>query len=367
MVRGCLLSLGLYLALAVGYFCWLDSVFEPPGTYIGAGVVGFLVLCCLGALSNARTALRDWSLAAIARHGLPPRDGELTAVAGTIHPLGEPLIAPFSGQPCVVCEYALASRARVAQGEDRQNTGADFAGFLMTPCAIRSPLGDIRMLGFPLLDDRDETPCHGDSAIRNAREFLASTTFEDRAGLKFVSVFSVFDQLWSDDDGLVQKNLKLSKADPGESFPPTLDDDLARQEKRAAEHPEQLADEAEASAEDEHDWDADDEDEPEDEDEYEYEHGKVLTASLPKMTEKRIGVGEQVCVIGVYSEMKRGLLPPAGSGKPNRLIRGSADQVEQRSRSAFFRNLLGSFLALVVIHAGVYGVMQAYLHSLQNR
>jgi hypothetical protein len=186
MLRGCSLTLVLYATLAVGYFYWLRSVFPPPGVYIGAAVVGFLVLCCLGALSNARRALKDWSLASFARHGLPPRDGELIAVTGTIHPLGEPLIAPFSGEPCVV-------------------------------------------------------------------------------------------------------------------------------------------------------------------------------------TEKRVGVGEQVCVIGVYHEMNRGLLPPAGSGKPNRLIRGSAEQVEQKSRSAFFRNLAGSLLALVVIHAGVYAVMQAYLHSLQNR
>ncbi len=195
---------------------------------------------------------------------------------------------------------------------------------------------------------------------------MTSTPFEDRAGLKFVGVLSVFNEVWSDDDGLVRKNLKLSKADPLEIFPPTLDEALARPEKWEAEHPEQLAYEADATAEADDDGDEDDRDE--DGDDFENEQDEeVLTFAIPKMTEKRVGVGEQVCVIGVYHEMNRGLLPPAGSGKPNRLIRGSADQVEQKSRSAFFRNLAGSLLALVVIHAGVYAVMQAYLHSLQNR
>jgi hypothetical protein len=366
MLRGCSLTLVLYATLAVGYFYWLRSVFPPPGVYIGAAVVGFLVLCCLGALSNARRALKDWSLASFARHGLPPRDGELIAVTGTIHPIGEPLIAPFSGEQCVVCEYNLASNARVASAEDQQSTGSDYAGFLMSPCVIRSPMGDIRLLGFPILDGCGETSCDGYSAALNARAFLTSTPFEDRAGLKFVGVLSVFNEVWSDDDGLVQKNLKLSKADPLEIFPPTLDEALARPEKWEAERPEQLAYEADATAEADDDGDEDDRDE--DGDDFENEQDEeVLTIGIPKMTEKRVGVGEQVCVIGVYHEMNRGLLPPAGSGKPNRLIRGSADQVEQKSRSAFFRNLVGSLVALVVIHAGVYGVMQAYWHSLQNR
>ena len=350
MLRGCLFSLGLYAALAVGYFLWFDTVFEPPETYIGAGVVGFLVLCCLGALNNARTARRDWALISAARHALPPRDGELIGVAGTIHPLHEPLNAPFSGAECVVCEYDLAGSARVAGAQDQQTTGSDYAGFLMTPCVVRSIAGDVRLLGFPILEGFDDRSCYGSAAARNARDFLTSTPFEDRAGLKMVTVLSIFGEVWSDDDGLVQKNVKLSKADPHEIFPLEFDQDLARLEEWEAEHPDDLADAA----------DEDEEEEGEDDDE---DRAFAMTAAFPKMTEKRVDVGEQVCAIGVYNEMRRGLLPPGRGRTPNRLIRGSADQIEHKSRSAFYRNLVGSLFALVIIHGAIYGVMLAHLRA----
>jgi len=353
MLRGCLSALGLYVALAVGYFFWFDSVFEPPATFIGAAVVGFLVLCCVGALTNARTALRDWSLVSTARHSLPPRDGELIAVIGTIHPLGDPLRAPFSGSECVVCEYDLARPTRATQAKDGSNSGSDYAGFLMTPCAIRSALGDMRLLGFPILEGFDETVCHGDAAIRNARNFLSSAPFEDRAGLKLVTVLSVFTDVWSDEDGLVQKNIKLSKAELHEILP---------EERWDAKAGEQLAgdpgeDDTENAIDQGDESDVDGEDVAGDDVEDEF------ALSIPRMKETRVAVGEQVCVIGVYDEMRRGLLPPKPGRNPNRLIRGSADQIEQKSRSSLFRNLIGSLVALIVIHAAIYGVMQAYLHS----
>jgi len=358
MLRGCLLALGLYVALAVGYFFWFASVFEPPETYIGAAVVGFLVLCCVGALTNARTALRDWSLVSTARHSLPPRDGELIAVVGTIHPLGDPLRAPFSGSECVVCEYDLARPNRASQAKDGSKSGSDYAGFLMTPCAIRSPLGEMRLLGFPILEGFDETVCHGDAAIRNARDFLSSTPFEDRAGLKLVTVLSVFTDVWSDEDGLVQKNIKLSKAEPHEILP------VERWNAEAGEQPagdicadDPCEDDTENEIDQGNESDFDGVDVADDDVEDEF------ALSIPRMKETLVGVGEQVCVIGVYDEMRRGLLPPKPGRSPNRLIRGSADQIEQKSRSSLFRNLIGSLVALIVIHVAIYGMMQAYLHS----
>jgi len=356
MLRGCLFGLGLYAALTAGYFMWFDRVFEPPETYVGAAVAGFLVLCCVGALNNARTAWRDWSLISAARHALPPRDGELIAVAGTIQPLADPVIAPFSGAECVVCEYDLAGPQRVADAEDPETTGSDYAGFLMTPSVIRSLAGDVRLLGFPILEGFGDLPCYGSTAARNARDFVTGTAWEDRAGLKLVSVFSVFGDVWSDDDGQVEKNLKLSAADPQTIFPLDFDEALACQERWESAQPDEspeVTDEGERWG---HSEDAEDEDDEE-------VDAPGLTAALPKLTEKRVDVGEQVCAIGVYNELRRGLLPPGRGRTPNRLIRGSADQIEHKSRTAVFRNLAGSLVALVIIHAAIYGVMQAYLRA----
>src|SRR5947199_5164441 len=100
MLKGCLFSLLLYAALSVGYYFWLSTVFEPPTSYWASALVGFVVLCCLGAFINARNAYRDWSLMSAGRRGLVPRDGRLIAVSCTIHPIGQPLVAPFSRAEC---------------------------------------------------------------------------------------------------------------------------------------------------------------------------------------------------------------------------------------------------------------------------
>ena len=185
MVRGCLIALFLWLALAAGYWYWLDHAFDPPGSIIGGLVVGLIVAGCIGSLINSRISLRDWSLASASLHGLPLADGRIVAVSGTIHPVDKPLIAPFSGKECVLCEYDLGRRSL---GTDpNTNTGADFAGFLMTPCVIRSQQGDIKLLGFPILEGYGDTTCDGFQAASNGYQFVKETEFENRTGLKMVT------------------------------------------------------------------------------------------------------------------------------------------------------------------------------------
>jgi hypothetical protein len=93
MLRSCLFLLAAYALLFAGYSWWLGRMFDPPGQYIGAAVAALLTGGCLGSLYNARVAYREWSLASAARAGLPWTDGQWTAVAGEIHPVGEPLIS----------------------------------------------------------------------------------------------------------------------------------------------------------------------------------------------------------------------------------------------------------------------------------
>jgi hypothetical protein len=351
MLRGCLLSLALYAALAAAYFWWMDRVFERPGSFFGAAAVALVVFFCLGALGNAVRDFRTWRMLAAAHSNLPPREGKTTVVAGKIYPTGQPLTAPFSGEDCVVCEYDLASQARTARASEQENVGSDFAGFLMTPCVIRSRLGDVRLLGFPILEGFESYPCHGYAAARNARKFLETTPFEDRSGLKVVSVLSVFSEVWSDDDGFVQKNLRLSKVALDSLFPPESNAELDR---LATEETERYA----AMDDDEDEEELDDENFDENLDD---ELGEAPARDTPRLTEKKVYVGDEVCAIGVYNEMKRGLLPPKGR-QPNRLLRGSAEQIEQASRRSFWRMLIGGLVVLVIVHAVAYGLMQAYLH-----
>jgi hypothetical protein len=348
MLRGCLLALLLLAALGFGYYYWLDQTFEPPASWIAGILAGFFVMCCLGALNNARTAWRDASQVSSAKQDLQLADGRLATISGTIHPVGEPLIAPFSATPCVICEYDIASQKRLSAGSDNENSGSDFAGFLMTPCLVRTPFGDVRLLGFPILEGFGEQRCDSVVAAGMAREFMRSHEFEDRTGIKIVTVLSVFGEIWADDDGQVEKNFKLGKVTLDELFPATLDTDLLNMAKQEAEQPE-VEDEDEEDNENDEDFDDD--------------QGPVLLTEPPKLVEKRVDVGEHVCAIGIYNEMRRGLLPPRGSTSPNRLLRGTAEQIQKRSRAAMFQNFVGGLVGLAVIHGFIVLAMFLYRHS----
>jgi hypothetical protein len=364
MLRGCVLALVLYLGLAALYVYWLDRVFDPPQSVIGGCVLGLVVFFAIGALLNARNAWRESSLAAAAEHDLPPADGRAVGFSGTIHPVADSVIAPFSGAACVLCEYDVTDGARAAPTQKQGNPGVDFTGFLMRPCLVRSRLEDVKLLGFPQLEGFGEHRCTSDAAVRNARNFLLATTFENASGLKLGKALSALFQVWSDDDGLVERHLRIGSREPAALFPPELAHRLS------AVPAEALADEAQMDDEAEEDFgenDVDDED-------FEIEEGDEdaqLSGSayrIPKLVEKRVGVGDAVTVFGVYSREKRGLLPlPASRGGAIRLLRGKAAKTSAALRSSAIRHVVGGLIALVAAHGIAYGIMQASWHSANER
>ncbi|WP_417392846.1 hypothetical protein [Gimesia sp.] len=375
MLRGCLFALFFWLAVAGGYWYWFDQIYDPPGSIIGAVCVGLITTLCLGSIMNARTALRDWSLATASRNGIRLEDGRLIAVGGTIHPVDQPLIAPFSGRECVICEYDIGRPGSQNRSQSGENpTPSDYAGFLMTPSAIHTPQGEVRLLGFPILEDIPDEVCHGFDAARNGFEFLTKTEFENRTGLKMVTIFSVFGELWSDDDGLVQKNMQLRNVQPEELFTRDLFEQLLQQKQNAEAHQDTDAEEPSRYQEGYPDQTfyqdetreseelAEQEDDTVDED-FASDDLAFSYSSLPKMTEKRIDVGEPVCVIGKYNELRQGLLPAPGSTQPNRLIRGTLESLEKKSRSSLYSRLLGGLLVLIIVNAAAYGVTYLYQHS----
>ncbi len=67
--------------------------------------------------------------------------------------------------------------------------------------------------------------------------------------------------------------------------------------------------------------------------------------------------------MGIYNEALGGLVPPSKSGPPNRLIRGTADEILSRSWKGIFRNFWGGFIGLLVIHGVILGIMALYRNS----
>ncbi len=401
MLRSCLLMLALYAALFAGYYYWIGPQFDPPWVYVGVGAIALVVAGCVGALINARTYYRDWSLLSAARHNLPWVDGRWTAVCGEIHPLAEPLVAPFSGEECVMCEYDAARASRRSSSSGEGSAGSDFAGFLMNPCTVRTKSGDIRLLGFPNLDAFAERHCDSYEAARNAAMFFASSEFEDLSGLKLVTIVSAIQDAWKDDDGLVRKNLRLGKLQPAGLFPRHLMDVLeklpaaepAAADEVAAQPPDSAGDASQADDLEQDDPDDEFDDDEFDDDEFdddEFDDDEIddddfddddlkagdleddladdedleaYSTALPVLKEKRVRAGEKVCAIGIYSAARGGLIP-GGLGADHfiKLMRGGIDAAERRARGSVFSHLLGGLIVLVVVNAATYGVVMANRH-----
>ena len=344
MLRGCILTLLLLAALVVGYVYWLDQTLERPASWIAGGIAAVGVWLCIGALLNARTAWRDWSQVRAAQYDTHLIDGRVAAISGTIHPIGEPLLAPFSQAPCVICEYDLARPRIESTSPKQQNMGSDYAGFLMTPCVVRGAQGEVKLLGYPLLEGFSEYRVPGYQGVGHAQEYLKTHEFEDRSGAKIVTVLGVFGEVWTDDDGSVQKNMRLSNLPWEELFPTSLDNEALEKERAA-------------------DIAADDEDEDDDDGNGKYaEGGSPYRPIMPKLVEKRVHVGESVCVIGIYDELRRGLLP-ANSGSPNRLFRGTAEEIVTQRRTSLVTNVVGAVIFLALIHGAIFGGLALYRRS----
>lgn len=339
MLKGCGLALLLLAGLVGGYMFWFDQYFKRPEGLIFGGIAGLVVFFCVGALENAWRAWSDWTLVSRAQFGSQMYHGYKTAVTGRIRPEGEPLTAPFSGKPCVICEYDIARPQPKTSDGSNDTTGSDYAGFMMTPSKIDTSTGEVRLLGYPSLENMEEQNILSMDAVANARRFMDNTTFEDRSGLKMISIMSVFSELWADDDGKVEKHMCLRSVPADEILPAGLENDVASLHQAIAEEEQRER-----------------EDEAEDEDE-QFDEGRVFIAN-PKLTEKRVDVGEAVVVIGIYDEMRRGLLPPPGSLIPNRLMNGTSEDIESRLRTSMLGLSIGGILFLLLVHAAFYFALQ---------
>jgi hypothetical protein len=226
---------------------------------------------------------------------------------------------------------------------------------------VRGALGDLKLLGFPNLEGFGERPCTSSEAQQNARAFLVSTDFEDMSGLKMVNVFSAIKSAWSDDDGLVRKNVRLCSKKPRQLFPDAAaSQDDAQLPMRTPEAELDVVDDEELE---EHLEDVELDEELIDELDEVQDDGEEVRPDRGAsgrliLKEKRVKVGENVCAFGVYSGDKRGLVP-GGLGADHfiKLVRGRPDAIEAAARARVWRNIVGGILGLTAVHAGAWAIL----------
>lgn len=355
---GCVLGLVFFGALSYVYHDWLDTVFEPPGSWIGAGVLALLVGLCFGALTNARAALRDWSLVRRARAGTRTlTDGRVGAVIGRVHPRRGKLRSPFLQEECVAYEYEVFRNVSRNQSNGRSTTSkqVDYSGVALVPCFIGTSQGEIELLGFPEMDALPASYPRTHQAYWNARAFLRNCEFAEMAGL--VTGFREMYEYLTDNDGEIVKNWRHGQADVWMAGPV------------GTVNVAESYDDEDAYEED------DDEDEDEgDDDETSQSSVDDASAALGTSTgqgmqlmERSVAPGSRVVVLGVYCEERRGLVPSVGPhGTINRLYPGEPECVQRLFRNLAVRNFLGGVLGLVAVHLAVLFLMHQYQQNPKN-
>ena len=206
-----LFVLGLGLAMAA-YFLLIRRYIPEIPLFPSAGLAllgAFSALALFGAISTLVQGLSDKIVLARASSGKAPRDGKRAAAIGRIDASGLATItAPFSGRDCLAYEYEVYELITIKAGRSPSTTSKKLycSGFGLIPSRVRTAQGDIRILGFPLIDEfgKDFTESEDNRARANA--FIAQTKFHNFKK-NFGSIFSEFDDLFRDADGAVRKDL----------------------------------------------------------------------------------------------------------------------------------------------------------------
>lgn len=265
MKKGCLLWL-LQLAVLTGlYYLALRGRITPPAEWLAALGGGVALLLVIGAFRNAWAARKNRALLDRALTGAPFEDGQRIAAAGPVMALGAPIAAPFSEIPCVFYSWEI-THAHLSRPQSRPQKVKDFSGFALTPCVVQSPMGNVRILGFPVLEGFPEVVERGDLAYRRARAYLSSTSFE-KVGV--TNAFSQLRDLLTDEDGHLRKDWRMA----GDDF--------------------------------------------------------QLDPEVHSLWEQIVKDGETVCALGVYSTERKGIVPAYGKGEGIKLVRGDSEKARK--------------------------------------
>lgn len=380
MGRGCLIWLMLLAAIAAVYRHFLAPLYEPPATWIVPLVASLFTMFGLGAIWGGRLAMRDARALRRAIDGAPLIDGRYAAVCGQVEPLGEPLLTPFSLHRCVCFEYDI--RRPTASVASAGAMDAGLGGFRAEPYLLRHGARQMKVLGIPDLSEQPEFAAFGWESYVRAREHLANTSFKQMHGANIASLFSTLLEAWADDDGSVDSHWQRVAGAGDWLNAPEVTDWLVKSAEQAALIEQKLAEQAAdsfastadpgsagspASTTRKHDGDEreddetdDDEDEYSDDDEdWDEDHlapgvAAVSKPDLPRLVEKFLPVGAQVCMFGIYSA-EHGALQPSMKrhGVMLRVLRGEPAKVLAGLRA----KVLGQIVAGLVVLAMVAGAL----------
>lgn len=205
MKKACVFPLALYLVIAAIVGGAVYRRFPESGPALMAGFIGgFIVWLGVAYLIAIPGRVGEARMIRRAVSGLPPSDGEKFAAIGRLTSTSAPVIAPFSRTRAIACKYEIDSRA----GE---GAATIYSGFAMNPCSIQGRHGTLRLLAYPDLKVAPSLVVAPD-AVKNATEYIGSTTFREATAGKLREAFADMMALYKDDDGTIRYDQKNAGA-----------------------------------------------------------------------------------------------------------------------------------------------------------
>ena len=213
MKKACLIGLLTWAAVSAAYWYWLRQHLNPPADVWVSIIAGFFMAVVIGTFRTALAAMGDARRVRRAVEpggfmGQEPADGETIAVAGTIRPLGEALLAPFSRRRAVLYSFEVEHENPAMRDEMRQVK--DYSGFALTPSVIDSMQGAVKLLCYPQLEGVDKEQITAPDALSNAQEYIANTQWMDMK-LNPAAIYREVKDVLTDDDGSVRKDWRMGE------------------------------------------------------------------------------------------------------------------------------------------------------------
>jgi len=346
MKLACSLTLATFSLLWLVYWIWISAVLDPPVTWWAPPLAALLTTASVGALRNGEIIRGDVARLRAALHGDRLVDGRLVGVIGSIEPLREAILAPFSGQPCVVCEYSLHAHGRARLRDSDRDTATSrvtrelFHGHLQTEATIDTLAGRVRMLAYPDLTELSETIARQPDALLRAREYLAQAQPKRVMAQSFQERLEFVHDLATTETGALKKDWR----EVSDAFMEAL---LGRGNDR------EVGTGATSGGSEQDRWEQAVLNDVEFIGDIEFE-----------LRERLIEPGEQVSAIGQYCARRNALTPGLGRhARSCHLWVGDPEAVHRQLRSKVRRYLAGGLLGLVAIHAVLFAGTAYAPHS----
>jgi hypothetical protein len=201
MLKSCLGSLAVFLPILLAYYLSLDA--PLPQRAIMAFLAATGTWLGLMTLWSIRVAFRDARAVRSAHAGAPLRDGEWTALFGTIVADEGALRSPFTDEECCVYAYKVGS-AGLYPGHLQR---VDLEGYGMAACHVESDRGSIALLGFP---DLDAFPAQFPDSpeVRQRGQVYVDTTEFERTDTGMRDTFSLREQLYGSAEPTIRRDWK---------------------------------------------------------------------------------------------------------------------------------------------------------------